>query len=654
MLPPASAKVAICGLGIRACRGAARSSIKNSNSDTTWDNVMTEDATRHKFSFIVSLYDLSVLSLIAFFYFDYIRYLDESPAAYFSAASHYVAGAFILVVFNQILYRKSLIPKIIVPIVGCFAFFLIYMDSSLYRIMGIHINGYVLASLMHEDALTHIGIKIDEGALSFAYPVIIGLLPFVFYKVLIRKRIEIKKWLSLSLTVLILFISDKVLYAYSYYAGKPYVFSISDTLPAYITIHPYYSNKVINILTGKKRHAFAEPSYSASKALDRETLYSPICKKKPVIKNRLNVLVVIAESLRFNEITADVAPNIRGLGSKGLFFLNHYSSSNTTHFAVFSLLYGLNPYYFQYARSNRIPPLLSKVLSENGYELAAVLSRTMKWYDLDKSAFANFDRYTAPNDLPAWKADEWVVERTMDIVRSQKNRDPVFMVSYLYSTHFDYQHPDGWAKFVPEMSGNIRVADSELYRNREALLNRYRNSVSYVDFLIGKMMDGLVEAGLVKNTIIIITGDHGEELFEEGHLGHNSRFNDYQIHVPMIVMVPGIVPRSIDNLTSHIDVPKTILSLLAGNAAARSCALQGIDMINDRQDRIIVAMAHYRSPRKYAILDDRSGMKIVIGMERRLPVVERVTTFDGSPVTFDRKKYSSEIWRLLEWLKVPG
>jgi len=57
-------------------------------------------------------------------------------------------------------------------------------------------------------------------------------------------------------------------------------------------------------------------------------------------------------------------------------------------------------------------------------------------------------------------------------------------------------------------------------------------------------------------------GDHGEEFREFGLFGHDSAFHKYQTQTLMVAHIPGQSPREINRLTSHIDVPATILTYM--------------------------------------------------------------------------------------------
>ena len=63
----------------------------------------------------------------------------------------------------------------------------------------------------------------------------------------------------------------------------------------------------------------------------------------------------------------------------------------------------------------------------------------------------------------------------------------------------------------------------------------------------------------MQNTIVVVTGDHGEELLEHGRWGHGSAFVDEQIHVPLVMRIPGQSARVIETVTSHLDIVPSLL-----------------------------------------------------------------------------------------------
>ena len=93
-------------------------------------------------------------------------------------------------------------------------------------------------------------------------------------------------------------------------------------------------------------------------------------------------------------------------------------------------------------------------------------------------------------------------------------------------------------------------------------LNLYKTSVLFDDALVGSVLHGHIERRANSNTIVLVTGDHGQAFNEtrDNTWGHNSDFSDYQVRVPFIVKWPGHAPATIERLTSHTDWAPTLLT----------------------------------------------------------------------------------------------
>ncbi|MBK9224510.1 MAG: sulfatase-like hydrolase/transferase [Flavobacterium sp.] len=83
--------------------------------------------------------------------------------------------------------------------------------------------------------------------------------------------------------------------------------------------------------------------------------------------------------------------------------------------------------------------------------------------------------------------------------------------------------------------------------NPKQLINRYKNSLHFVDSLVGKVLLNLEKRGSLKNTIVVITSDHGQEFNDnkKGYWQHGGNFSDYQIGVPLLVFDASKTPKNI-------------------------------------------------------------------------------------------------------------
>lgn len=121
--------------------------------------------------------------------------------------------------------------------------------------------------------------------------------------------------------------------------------------------------------------------------------------------------------------------------------------------------------------------------------------------------------------------------------------------------------------------------------------------MNYLDAQIGALMEKLDSLGLMNNTIIIITADHGEELYDHGRRGHAATLYDEVIHVPLILYVPNTFqkkPIQIDNLVSSLDIMPTLLQL---EGIPMDKTVEGISLLNlpsrKEDDRIVYSITDH-------------------------------------------------------------
>jgi arylsulfatase A-like enzyme len=88
----------------------------------------------------------------------------------------------------------------------------------------------------------------------------------------------------------------------------------------------------------------------------------------------------------------------------------------------------------------------------------------------------------------------------------------------------------------------------------------YDGEVSYVDAQVGELWKQLENRKLMDNTLLILTADHGEALGEHDLIGHKWKVYEETLHVPLILVGPGIPHgHRIRALAHHIDIAPTLL-----------------------------------------------------------------------------------------------
>lgn len=176
----------------------------------------------------------------------------------------------------------------------------------------------------------------------------------------------------------------------------------------------------------------------------------------------------------------------------------------------------------------------------------------------------------------------------LDWISNRRNGRPFFAFVNYYDAHAPCVIPDG----APERFGQCqrpekeRIAALKRYQRLnanqwkpedgeksevdregvEVLRDSYESCISYVDDQIGRLVDELERKGILDNTLLIVTSDHGEHFNEHGFLGHGQSVYRREVHVPLLIIPPtkrqavarGIVPEPV----SLRDLAATVVDVL--------------------------------------------------------------------------------------------
>src|SRR6185312_16271918 len=95
---------------------------------------------------------------------------------------------------------------------------------------------------------------------------------------------------------------------------------------------------------------------------------------------------------------------------------------------------------------------------------------------------------------------------------------------------------------------------------RSRWIARYERALASADLEIGRLIDALRARDDWERTIVAVTGDHGEELYEHGTWHHSwNKLYRQGVHVPLIIRVPGVPSATVPQPVSNIDIAPTLL-----------------------------------------------------------------------------------------------
>ncbi|MFC4989693.1 sulfatase [Saliphagus infecundisoli] len=211
-------------------------------------------------------------------------------------------------------------------------------------------------------------------------------------------------------------------------------------------------------------------------------------------------------------------------------------------------------------------------------------------------------------DDGAKRTNEWVY----DWLDDRDDSRPFFLFINYLEPHLEYRPPETFADpFLPSdvafeeamdvsqdawsyIAGNTDLSDREL----EALRGLYRGELAYLDHRIGELRQLLEDAGEWEKTILVITGDHGENIGDHGLMDHQYCLYETLLHVPLIVhggsFTGGIES---DRLVQLTDLPPTLLDAARIDADDAREAFQGRSFHPDAEtDPRSRAIAEYLAP----------------------------------------------------------
>lgn len=269
----------------------------------------------------------------------------------------------------------------------------------------------------------------------------------------------------------------------------------------------------------------------------------------PVIAGaRPNIVLIVLESTRADSLGRrvdgrPVMPNLEAMARTGTRAPRAYSHVGFTTFSLQSLFTGtLAPADGRQS--------LFRDFAANGYETgvfsgqaedfggtASLVGMRRGAIFVDGNTLVN-ERSSEFAALGSVNVDGKILLREFDrrLGDPAAWRRPHFLYFNLQSAHFPYDHPgmDRLLPGAPIPRGQISAA------NRGWTAHTYWNAVAYDDELIGAIVARLRRLGVLDNTILFVTADHGESLFDDGFLGHGHMLNEQQMRIPFVASRPGL------------------------------------------------------------------------------------------------------------------
>lgn len=484
--------------------------------------------------------------------------LSFFTVAAFAQAGLFSAPAWLLAKAGRCRARWIRLPALVLlPVYAISLVLLMDANYQIYALYGFYINGFVWNVVTTPGGLEALGF-------SNSFYVSAGLrllLVAALYAALVRwlplERIaRLRPLRALRVILPLVFLLQAGIYAYANHTRQQEVLQSVQRIPWYVAV----TAKGLLGKLGVKRNA-RELNASLNRGKGK-LIYPLVDAKRIPLDKPYNIVWLTAESWRADMLDPRIMPETYAFARDNIRFLNHYSGGNGTRMGMFSQFYGLYGSYWFDALPAERPPLLLETLRRNHYSLMAYTSARFSYPEFDRTIFRNFtsEQLQSDHEGDPWRRDIRNVTDLTAFINSAKQ--PFFSFMFFESTHARYSFPPENA-LEKDYLKDFNYLDTDINGQISRIKARYINASHHLDSQFARVLSTLKESGKLDNTIVVITGDHGEEFMENGRWGHNSTFSEQQIKVPLVLHIPGQEARTVERMTSHVDLPITVLSTLS-------------------------------------------------------------------------------------------
>ncbi|NMF96112.1 sulfatase-like hydrolase/transferase [Aromatoleum toluolicum] len=438
---------------------------------------------------------------------------------------------------------------------------MLFADRVIHEMYGFHINGFVVNLVFTPGGIASLGASRSTEITAGAIILALCTLQAVAWVWVVRRDTRASGWRLRGVWALALFFvlttGERVAYGYSEMSNYQPILFASERFPLY---QPLTFRNFAQKLGFKVDQASAR-----SMQVRDESLSYPQQPLRVVAPDKpMNIVWLVAESLRFDMLDPKIMPRLWAFSNDAVRLEKHFSGGNMTQMGVFSMFYGLYGNYWFPMLAARRAPVLMDVLQQQNYQFSLNTSQRFTYPAFDKTVFANMrpeDLHPLEGGAPAWQRDVRNIDALIDYIDRRDPARPFMTYMFFESTHANYDYPPGSEIATPVLQDfNYLTADFGAQIGQ--IKNRYINAAHHVDSQIGRMIDHLQKRGLLDDTIVIVLGDHGEEFMERSRWGHSAEFNRFQTSTPAVIRVPGRAPRVVAGITSHLDIPATLMPLL--------------------------------------------------------------------------------------------
>ena len=433
-------------------------------------------------------------------------------------------------------------------------------DSFVFELYRFHLNMAVLDLFIHGGSeIIHFSLEMWCQILLLAAGVLAMVCALVWAALNMSGKAVRARW-CLS-TLLICLVVGNLTHAVGVAKNLTNITTIAESVPWAFPLKMNSVFKKLGIIDVVEQIKVTSVDSNGSLAYPLHPLSFAPAQEKP-----LNIVIILNDSLRWDMLNDEVMPYSSQWARQSLWFKDHYSAGNATRAGVFGLFQGLPPNYWHSALAGNVPSAFITALQQRGYEISTFTSASLSMPEFSKTIFASVPNLRLKSQgASSWERDMNSIEDFVSWLDKRNTTRPFFSFVFLDNIHGYSLNPKSDQPFQPAWKtvNNLKLGKDT---DPTEYFNLYKNCAHEADRSVEILRNTLEKRGLLKNTVVIVSSDHGEEFNDNrlGFWGHNSNFTDAQIKIPLFIHWPGRESKIFDHQTTAYDITATLMPEILG------------------------------------------------------------------------------------------
>jgi len=290
----------------------------------------------------------------------------------------------------------------------------------------------------------------------------------------------------------------------------------------------------------------------------------------------------------------DVSPNIDQLAKEGVTFKDFYASAIATGPGFTSMITGKFPtthgfYLTPWDVPNAINfdddiPVAAEMFWDSGKYTTVAFDNLINFRSHMKQFVRGYEFHINVTQTSKWEHHlilaETLNNRLLPWLDQYGDKEQFFMFVHYWDPHLPYNHPEAFRNKFHHKKGNLDdlkvvktgagydfvpgwgKADEIFEGEPDRTIDLYDEEVFYVDHAVGEIVSKLDGLGILDDTCIAVTSDHGESLGQHGIYGHGL-LDEATIYLPLVMRYPKRLPQGkvVDGFAHQSDILPTMLDM---------------------------------------------------------------------------------------------